>query len=71
VFVRYSFIYQVLQQFVIIPQYSQGNCAEAWQVIRVGNYTVRDILMENIYNTRVRSKSGIINILPNTSVIFH
>jgi hypothetical protein len=29
VFVRYSFIYQVLQQFVIIPQYSQGNCAEA------------------------------------------
>jgi hypothetical protein len=46
--------------------------------ISIGNYTVREVLMKNRTRVwrkfiipRVRSTSGIINISPNTSVIFH
>ena len=46
--------------------------------ISIGNYTVREVLMKNRTSVwrmfiipRVRSTSGIINISPNTSEIFH
>ena len=41
-------------------------------MISIGNYTVREVLMKNRTRVwRVRSTSGIINISPNTSEIFH